>query len=75
MDAEARAEWRAGLNRGLRAAQAQIARLLEETEDSDLQKGLETLNGDLEALLHKVTSISPSDPSEDLSSLGSTPST
>jgi two-component system NtrC family sensor kinase len=75
MDAEARAEWRAGLNRGLRAAQAQIARLLEETEESDLQDGLETLNGDLEALLQVVTSVSPSDPSEELSSLGSTPST
>ena len=75
MDAEARAEWRAGLNRGLRAAQAQIARLMEETEESDLQAGLETLNGDLEALLQVVASVSPSDPSEELSSLGSTPST
>lgn len=71
MDGQARADWRAGLNRDLRAAQAQIARLLEDVEDSKIRAGLETVNGDLEAMLQEVSSISPSDPAEELSSIES----
>ena len=71
MDTQTRADWRAGLNRDLRAAQAQIARLLEEVKDSKIRAGLETVNDDLEAMLRDVSSISPSDPAEELSSIGS----
>ncbi|MEE8568810.1 MAG: response regulator [Anaerolineales bacterium] len=71
MDAQARADWRAGLNRDLRAAQAQIAQLLEEVKDSKIRAGLETVNGDLEAMLREVSSISPTDPDEELSSFES----
>lgn len=71
MDAQARADWRAGLNRDLRAAQAQIAQLLEEVKDSKIRAGLETVNGDLEAMLREVSSISPTDPDEELSSFKS----
>ena len=71
MDAQARADWRAGLNRDLRAAQAQIAQLLEEVKDSKIRAGLETVNGDLEAMLQEVSSISPTDPDEELSSFES----
>ena len=71
MDTQARADWRAGLNRDLRAAQAQIARLLEEVKDSKIRAGLETVNGDLEAMLREVSSISPTDPAEELSSIES----
>jgi len=71
MDTQARADWRAGLNRDLRAAQAQIAHLLEEVKDSKIRAGLETVNGDLEAMLREVSSISPTDPDEELSSFES----
>lgn len=71
IDAQARADWRAGLNRDLRAAQAQIAQLLEEVKDSKIRAGLETVNGDLEAMLREVSSISPTDPDEELSSFES----
>ena len=71
IDAQARADWRAGLNRDLRAAQAQIAHLLEEVKDSKIRAGLETVNGDLEAMLREVSSISPTDPDEELSSFES----
>ena len=71
MDTQARADWRAGLNRDLRAAQAQIAHLLEEVKDSKIRAGLETVNGDLEAMLQEVSSISPTDPDEELSSFES----
>jgi len=71
IDAQARADWRAGLNRDLRAAQAQIASLLEEVKDSKIRAGLETVNGDLEAMLREVSSISPTDPAEELSSFES----
>jgi len=71
MDTRARADWRAGLNRDLRAAQAQIAHLLEEVKDSKIRAGLETVNGDLEAMLQEVSSISPTDPDEELSSFES----
>ncbi|MCK4961437.1 MAG: GAF domain-containing protein, partial [Anaerolineales bacterium] len=71
MDTQARADWRAGLNRDLRAAQAQIAQLLEEVKDSKIRAGLETVNGDLEAMLREVSSISPTDPDEELSSFES----
>jgi two-component system NtrC family sensor kinase len=71
MDTQARADWRAGLNRDLRAAQTQIAHLLEEVKDSKIRAGLETVNGDLEAMLREVSSISPTDPDEELSSFES----
>ncbi|MEJ2606349.1 MAG: response regulator, partial [Anaerolineales bacterium] len=40
MDARARADWRAGLERGLRAARAQIGVLLQRIERGDLHKAL-----------------------------------
>ena len=71
VDTQARADWRADLNRDLRAARAQVTRLLEEVKDSKIRAGLETVNGDLEAMLREVSSISPSDPAEELSSIES----
>ncbi len=71
MDAQARADWRTGLNRGLRAAQAQIAHLLDEVEDPQIRAGLETVNGDLEAMFQEVSSVSPTDQAEELSSFES----
>ena len=71
MDTQARADWRAGLNQDLRAAQAQIAHLLEEVKDSKIRAGLEMVNEDLETMLREVSSISPSDPAEELSSIES----
>jgi GAF domain-containing protein len=67
-EAKVRADWRAGLSRGLRAGQAQIARLLEEVEDTPLRTGLKTVNDDLEALLKEVASVSDID-TGDLESL------
>ena len=60
-EAKERAEWRAGLSRGLRAGQAQIARLLDEVETGPLRSGLETVYDDLEALLKDVASVSDLD--------------
>jgi two-component system NtrC family sensor kinase len=52
---EARDEWLSGLNRSLRAAKGQITRLLEQDIDAQIAEELETVRGDLEALLRQVT--------------------
>jgi two-component system NtrC family sensor kinase len=54
MDAQARAEWRAGLERGLRAARAQIGAILERVEKGDLQKAMQTVDADLLAIIKLV---------------------
>ncbi len=54
MDAQARAEWRAGLERGLRAARAQIGAMLQRVEKGDFHKALQTVDEDLVALVKQV---------------------
>ena len=54
MDAQARAEWRAGLERGLRAARAQINAILQRVEKGDLHKAMQTVDDDLSAIIKQV---------------------
>ena len=54
MDAQARAEWRAGLERGLRAARAQINAILERVKKGDLHVAVQTVDEDLVALIKQV---------------------
>lgn len=68
MDAQKRAEWREGLDRGLRAAQNQIEQLQRETKDPNLLAGLETVNRDIVAILQDVSEITPDSDQERLSS-------
>jgi two-component system NtrC family sensor kinase len=61
MDARRREKWRAGLDRGLRAAQSQVERLLKKVKEPKLLKGLETVNRDIVALLQEIADVSTSD--------------
>jgi two-component system NtrC family sensor kinase len=61
MDARGREKWRAGLDRGLRAAQSQVERLLKKVKEPKLLKGLETVNRDIVALLQEIADVSTSD--------------
>jgi GAF domain-containing protein len=54
MDAQARAEWRAGLERGLRAARAQINAILQRVNKGDLHKAVQTVDEDLAAIIKLV---------------------
>lgn len=62
MDAQARAEWRAGLERGLRAARAQIGVLLQRVEKGNLNKALQTVDEDLMALIKQVNEAPETSP-------------
>ncbi len=62
MDARARADWRAGLERGLRAARAQIGVLLQRIERGDLHKALQTVDEDLVALIKQVNEAPETSP-------------
>ncbi|MEJ2605919.1 MAG: hypothetical protein P8Z41_04535 [Anaerolineales bacterium] len=62
MDAQARAEWRSGLERGLRAARAQIGVLLQRIEKGDLHKALHTVDEDLVALIKQVNEAPETSP-------------
>lgn len=55
MDAQARAEWRSTLERGLRAARSQIGTLLVHTEDEFMIADLKTVDEDLQAIIKQVT--------------------
>jgi hypothetical protein len=68
MDAQKRAEWREGLDRGLRAAQNQIEHLQREAKDPNMLAGLETVNRDIVAILQDVAEITPDSDQERLSS-------
>lgn len=61
MDARRREKWRAGLDRGLRAAHSQVERLLKKVKEPKLLKGLETVNRDIVALLQEIADVSTSD--------------
>jgi GAF domain-containing protein len=54
-NAEARDEWLSGLNRSLRAAKGQLGNLLEEDLVSHVRDELETLRGDIEALVQQIS--------------------
>jgi two-component system NtrC family sensor kinase len=53
-NADARDEWLSGLNRSLRAAKGQLGSLLEGELDSHVRDELETLRGDIEALVQQI---------------------
>lgn len=61
MDARRREKWRAGLDRGLRAAHSQVERLLKKVKEPKLLKGLETVNRDIVVLLQEIADVSTSD--------------
>jgi two-component system NtrC family sensor kinase len=61
MDARRREKWRAGFDRGLRAAQSQVESLLKKVKEPKLLKGLETVNRDIVALLQEIADVSTSD--------------
>jgi transcriptional regulator with GAF, ATPase, and Fis domain len=61
MDARRREKWRAGLDRGLRAALSQVERLLKKVKEPKLLRDLETVNRDIVALLQEIAEVSGSD--------------
>ncbi|NIS82391.1 MAG: response regulator [Anaerolineales bacterium] len=64
IDAQARAEWRSELDRGLRAARAQIITLIEGTEDEDTLEGLKIVDEVLAAIIKQVASATDMDTGE-----------
>jgi two-component system NtrC family sensor kinase len=68
VDIQARAEWRAALDRGLRAARAQVEKLLNSTHDQAFRIGLETVDDDLAALLKLAASVPTDDSTEEIPS-------
>jgi two-component system NtrC family sensor kinase len=69
VDIKAREEWRATLDRSLRAARAQIEELLEISHDQSFRIRLETVDDDLAALLKLVASVPADDPTVEIPSV------